>query len=570
MALIFVPVLGSVLRGRGEPEPGTLPSQEELDAEDERELGPVTERYRRVLASLIVYPGRVLAATIVLFAGMYVLYGQVGRGVEFFPEVEPEFLQVQVQTRGNLSIREADTLVRAVENRLLDVPEIETVYARTIGTLEARLGADLPEDVIGTIQLDLIDWRQREPAQSLMPRLRGLVGEIPGLAIQIRQQEQGPGMGQPVEVQVASRDRANIIPALDQIRGLMDELGGFIDVSDDRPLQGVEMRLVVDREEAARYGADVASLGMAAQLVTNGVLLGNYRPGFTDEEVDIRLRFPPEERTVSRLANMQVTTPRGLVPIANFVEFDAAPSTGLVTRVNGVPVHTISADAAPGELVAERIDALQEAIDAAEIDPAVDITFRGQAEDQEEAADFLVTAFVLAIFLMFMILVTQFNSLFQAMMVLTAVVFSTAGVLLGLLMRFEPFGIVMSGIGIVALAGIVVNNNIVLIDTYNAHRMRGMEAADAALLAGMQRLRPIFLTALTTIAGLMPMVLGLTVDFAGRDAYFGAPSTQYWIQLSTAIAGGLVVATPVTLLFTPAMLVWRDRRRGVEAREQIA
>jgi multidrug efflux pump len=153
---------------------------------------------------------------------------------------------------------------------------------------------------------------------------------------------------------------------------------------------------------------------------------------------------------------------------------------------------------------------------------------------------------------------------------LTAVVFSTAGVLLGLLMRFEPFGIVMSGIGIVALAGIVVNNNIVLIDTYNAHRMRGMAATDAALLAGMQRLRPIFLTALTTIAGLMPMVLGLTVDFAGRDAYFGAPSTQYWIQLSTAIAGGLVVATPVTLLLTPAMLVWRDRRRGVEAREQIA
>jgi len=173
---------------------------------------------------------------------------------------------------------------------------------------------------------------------------------------------------------------------------------------------------------------------------------------------------------------------------------------------------------------------------------------------------FLELAFGLAVFLMFLILVTQFNSLYQAGLVLSAIVFSTAGVLLGLILRQEAFGIVMSGVGVIALAGIVVNNNIVLIDTYNVLRRQGLDAVEAALRTGAQRLRPVLLTTITTILGLTPMVFGLTVDFTGRDFSIGAPSTQYWVQLATAISGGLLVATPLTLLVTPAMLVWGDRR----------
>jgi multidrug efflux pump len=168
---------------------------------------------------------------------------------------------------------------------------------------------------------------------------------------------------------------------------------------------------------------------------------------------------------------------------------------------------------------------------------------------------------VLAVFLMFLILVTQFNSFYQAGLILTAVVFSTVGVLIGLLVTNQPFGIVMSGVGVIALAGIVVNNNIVLIDTYNDLRARGLDTREAILRTGAQRLRPVMLTTITTILGLMPMVFGLTVDFTGRDFSIGAPSTQYWVQLATAISGGLLVATPLTLLVTPAMLVWGDRRR---------
>ena len=181
---------------------------------------------------------------------------------------------------------------------------------------------------------------------------------------------------------------------------------------------------------------------------------------------------------------------------------------------------------------------------------------------------FLVTAFVVAIFLMFLILLTQLNSFFQSLLVLSAIIFSIAGVLLGLVIRQEAFSIVMSGIGIVALAGIVVNNNIVLIDAYNEHRGNGMSPTDAAFRAGAERFRPVLLTAITTIVGLMPMVLGMTVDFINRDLFFGAPSGQFWIQLSTAIVGGLTFATFITVLLTPALLAWDGNRRERRAEKR--
>jgi multidrug efflux pump len=381
----------------------------------------------------------------------------------------------------------------------------------------------------------------------------------------VREQDRGPGQGLPVEIEVGAASPDRILAALDAIRGLMADLGGFTDVTDDRPRAGVELRVGVDRREAARYGADVATLGGAVQLLTDGVLLGTYRPDFADDEVELRLRFPAEARSLGQLASLRVSTPAGIVPISNFASLEPAPFTGLVTRVDGRRVHTLEADVADGQLAGERIAALEEAIADADLGDYVTVTFRGQAEDQAEAGEFLVLAFVTAVFLMLLILVLQFNSLFQALLVLSAIVFSTAGVLLGLLVRQEAFSLVMSGMGVIALAGIVVNNNIVLIDAYNELRARGLKAAQAALEAGRARFRPVLLTAVTTAAGLMPMALGLTIDFVGRDLYVGAPSTQFWVQLATSIIGGLSVATLVTLCVTPAMLAWRDTRADARA-----
>ena len=203
---------------------------------------------------------------------------------------------------------------------------------------------------------------------------------------------------------------------------------------------------------------------------------------------------------------------------------------------------------------------MQAALAKYDFDPQIKLTFKGEDEQQKETGDFLVSAFGTALFLMALILVTQFNSLYQAGLVLSAIVFSTAGVLIGLMVTGQPFGIVMVGVGIIALAGIVVNNNIVLIDCYNDLRRNGYSPFDAALHTGSLRLRPVVLTAVTTVLGLMPMVLAMNIDLINRDISFGAPSTQWWTQLSSAIAGGLSFATVLTLFLTPCLLVLGDSK----------
>ncbi|MFN2220467.1 MAG: efflux RND transporter permease subunit, partial [Anaerolineae bacterium] len=280
-----------------------------------------------------------------------------------------------------------------------------------------------------------------------------------------------------------------------------------------------------------------------------------YRPEDNDDEVDIRVRFPYAERNLGQLDALRVPTEIGMVPIKNFVQVVPAPKTGTLHRVDARRVITIQADVAEGILADNQLKLLRAALQDADLDPAVSYAFKGEDADQREAAEFLTNAFLGALFLMALILVTQFNSIYQAGLVLSAIVFSTAGVLMGLLITGQPFGIVMVGLGIIALAGIVVNNNIVLIDTYNRIRRDGRGAIETALETARLRLRPVFLTAFTTVLGLMPMVLAMNIDLIGRSISFGAPSTQWWTQLASAIAGGLSFATVLTLLLTPCLLV---------------
>jgi multidrug efflux pump len=325
---------------------------------------------------------------------------------------------------------------------------------------------------------------------------------------------------------------------------------------------GIEWQVTVDRAQAARFGADVMMVGKAVQLVTNGIRVADYRPDDADDEVDIIVRLPREERGLDQLDRLRVQTRSGLVPIANFVTRRAVPQSGTINRTDARRVMTVKADVEEGVLADTKVKALQQWFtDNGGWDPRVDVKFRGEDEEQRESQAFLSRAFGVALFLMAIILVTQFNSYYQALLILSAVVFSTVGVFLGLLTTGQPFGIVMSGIGVIALAGIVVNNNIVLIDTFNVLRKTGMEPLEAVLRTAAQRLRPVLLTTITTILGLMPMVLAVNVDLFRRVVEVGAPSTQWWTQLSTAIAGGLAFATLLTLVLTPCLLLLGEKMR---------
>lgn len=538
MALIFVPVLGGALGGGGT----VAPSSE----------GVVARFYARLLGRLLRHPGKTLLAAIAFLATAYAAYGLLGRGVEFFPEVEPEMALVQVHARGDLSVREKDAIVRRVESRILDMTELDAVYARSFNAADGQQQA---EDLIGVIQLELADWRVRRKAAEMLAEMRERTADIPGVVLEFRKAEDGPSGGKPIQIELHGRDFERVPPVVAEVRRLMASLGGFVDVEDDRPLPGIEWRLALDREAAARFGADVSVLGNAVQMVTTGIKVSEYRPDDSDDEVDIRVRFPLDERNLGQLDQLRVPTDKGMVPITNFVTLEPAPKTGTLKRVDGRRVIRIQADVAAGELADAKLAELREAIAEAALDPAVTLTFKGEDADQKEAADFLASSFLTAIFLMALILVTQFNSLYQAGMVLSAIVFSTAGVLLGLLVTNQPFGIVMVGLGIIALGGIVVNNNIVLIDTYNHLRRDGLDPYEAALETGRRRMRPVFLTAFTTVLGLMPMVLAMNIDLIGRSISFGAPSTQWWTQLASAIAGGLTFATLLTLMLTPCLLV---------------
>lgn len=535
MALIFLPTLGNLFsRGQPRGDPG---------------VSRGGRLYRRTLASLLRHPGLALTGALLMMALIYVGYARFNHGVEFFPSVEPDNVQVLVRARGDLSVEEKDAVVRRVEAKLRGMSEVETLYARSFAIPSEQLGSD----VIGQLTFQLIDWHQRRPASEILADMAERTDDIPGIRLEFRGQEQGPTSGKPIQLELSARDPAVIDQAVEQLRTAMQRLGGFRAIEDNRSLPGIEWRLVVDREAAARFGADVATIGSAVQLVTHGLQIATYRPRDANDEVDIRVRLPGVWRSLDQLERLTIHTDRGQVPIGQFVSLEPAPKVGVLHRVDGRRAITLQADVAPGYQVDERLDALGEAL--ASLPEGVHVTFAGEQQDQAETSQFLITAFGVAIFLMAIILVTQFNSLYQTALVLSAIVFSTAGVLLGLLLNGQPFGIVMVGMGIIALGGIVVNNNIVLIDTYNQLRDEGMDAFEAALESGGRRLRPVLLTAITTILGLMPMVLGVNIDLLAPSLGWGAPSTQWWTQLSSAIAGGLGFATGLTLLLTPCMLL---------------
>lgn len=539
MALVFLPVLGAVTGGRPQPLPST-PSRG-------------AQAYRKLLDQLLHRPGLTLLGILALVALIYVGYGRFNHGVEFFPEVEPENAQIWLRARGDLSVQEKDALLQQVERRLLGMSEVKALYARSLAQPDGQLGVD----VIGTLQFQFVDWHERRPARQILADMRQRSADIPGVVLEFREQDQGPSGGKPVKLQISALDPAKADQFVDKLRASMLTLGGFKDIEDDRALPGIEWRVKVDREAAARFGADVLSVGNAVQMITNGLKLATYRPEDATDEVDIRVRLPGNWRSLDQLGRLTLNTPSGQVALANFVTLQPAPKVGTLHRVDGSRTITLQADLADDARLDERLQALREAM--GELPADIQLKFAGEDADQREAAIFLATAFGVAIFLMALILVTQFNSLYQALLVLSAIVLSTAGVLMGLLVNGQSFGIVMVGMGLIALAGIVVNNNIILIDTYNQLRRQGLEPREAALETGSLRLRPVLLTAVTTILGLLPMVLSVNVDLLTPSLGVGAPSTQWWTQLSSAIAGGLSFATVLTLLLTPCLLVLGSR-----------
>jgi multidrug efflux pump len=506
-----------------------------------------TGYYVKTLHKAVKKPWLVLLLTCVAAIAGTGLFVSSHLGVEFFPKVEPDGINVKVRSYGDFSIDEQDKIMSMVELQILPLSdEIDTLYLKT---------GDSTNGVVGNIRINLQEWQLRRSADEIIADIVQRTKDLPGMEIELKKDQSGPPIAKDLQIEIGSRFPELLQPVTDKLHHLMLGKNYFVNIEDDGDKPGLEWQYKIDRADAARYGADAALLGSSVQFLTNGLMLGTYRPDDVDDELDIRVRYPESERSLSKLGTLRIQTTAGQIPVSHFVTLVPAAKQSSIKKVDGRIVMTVGADLAPGYNLSLILPELEKELASLDLDPRITLKLRGENEDQQEATAFLTNAFIVAMAIMALILILQFNSFYQAFLILSAVLFSTSGVFIGLFITQSPFGIVMSGIGVIALAGIVVNNNIVLIDTYNVLKAKGLSTHDAILRTGAQRIRPVLMTTVTTILGLMPMVLKVNLDFFERSIEFGAPSTQWWAQLATAIVGGLTFATLLTLILTPCLLM---------------
>ncbi|MCC6002216.1 MAG: efflux RND transporter permease subunit [Pararhodobacter sp.] len=562
-----------------------------------------------------VMPFVAVVGVIWLVFQVFTYYGDNNRGVEFFVDTEPEQGIIYVRARGNLSVSEQDALVRQVEEVVLAERGVAASFAFAgQGGLNANTaGAPAPRDAIGQIQFELLGWEARgdDPGlrgRVILDRMQAEFDRLPGIFTEYQILSGGPAGQKPLHLRLTGNDFDALEEAVETVIARFRDTPGVIDIEDTRPLPGIDWEIRVDTALAGRFGADVATVGGMVQLITRGIMLDTMRVESSDEEVEIRVRLPENDRLLATLDTLRVQTRQGLVPLSNFVTREAVPLRGQIDRVNEQRFYDVKAAVTPdlssvvdaqgntvrvltrsqidprvhdsGSAEARAAEALRDEIRRAgqrlvPITPSeridlitawlsaenplpdgVNWEWTGEQQDQEESTEFLTYAFAASLGLMFIILLAQFNSFYNAVLVLLAVILSTTGVLIGMLVMDQPFSVIMTGTGILALAGIVVNNNIVLIDTYQEYA-RFMPRIEAIIRTAEARIRPVLLTTITTMAGLTPMMLGVSIDFWNGGYTVDAPAAIWWKSLATAVVFGLGVATLLTLLVTPSLLAIR-------------
>ncbi|MCR9194296.1 MAG: efflux RND transporter permease subunit [Hyphomonas sp.] len=570
MALIFLPVLGSVLGGRGTKETNDGLVEVSGVGGDPLEAPGWFGRYARATNELIKRPFLVTGGAVAVIVAIFMWFGSTDHKSELFLDVEPEQLYVFVQAQGNLSADEEYEIVDRVVNRLLPLDGIESMASTSGSEGSGSFNFDgvgsPPQDTVGRILINLKDRETGYDGRVTEQNIRDALVGVPGVRTEVQKLEQGPPVGKDVQIAIRSNDGAALLEVAAQVSDFVASMDGLREVEDSRPLPGIEYQLEVDRAQAGKFGIDVSQVGAAVQLVTNGILVGRYRPDDALDEIDIRVRLPEDDRSVQALDRLRIATPGGQVPLSQFVTRVPAQKVTKIERRDGKRLILVRANAVVQGEGAAKVAEIKDWLETANLNPAVDVQFEGADEDAAEAAAFFQIAALSALFLMGIILLWEFNNFYHVVLTLSAVVLSTAGVLIGIQLILPYISTLMIGTGIVALAGIVVNNNIVLIDTYQRLKRDGRTSEEAAIAAAAQRIRPILLTTLTTICGLLPMVFMMNVSFIKGAITFGGITAEWWVPLATAVVFGLGFSTMLTLIVTPVWLAapakmgrWRDR-----------
>ncbi|HBC85555.1 MAG TPA: AcrB/AcrD/AcrF family protein [Lentisphaeria bacterium] len=376
-----------------------------------------------------------------------------------------------------------------------------------------------------------------------------------GAEIIVKKEKEGPQADSPISIEVSGDNYQTIALLSDQIVKMMEEVPGIADLRDNYDNAKPELKFIVDRNRATLLGFDTVTISNFIRTAINGMEVSKFRED--EDEFDITIRLPETQRTdTSTLLNMLIPIPgKSPVALASLGQFQYTSGYGTIHRSNMNRTITIDADVRPGAGVDKVLSAVKARMSGMPMPQDCTILFRGENEKRDEAADFLFKAFWIAIFLIAIILVAQFNSLFVPGIILTSVLLSFIGVFSSLLIHEMKFSVIMTGIGIISLAGVVVNNAIVLIDCIILQRGRGMSLYEATVTAGKFRMRPVLLTAITTVFGLIPMAVGWSIDFHRFPPAFtsGEESSQWWRLMALVVIYGLSVATVLTLVFVPCL-----------------
>jgi len=583
-------------------------SVEEIERASEAPItvrGPLLRGYRRILNTALNNRVAVLSMALLTVVALVMIWlYEIGieKPIEFFPNIDPHGIYINLDTPEGADLEYSDRIARQVEMAICngpgwrlaspdtepskcyynntekkihtlrqgqqvvgitDMANVKHIYSRTVAVTggSSAFESNSPNHI--GIQFYNIEDRV-EPSTQTVEEIRNRVKDIPGAQITVTEQEEGPPTGAPINIEIVGDNFLILGSIAQQIRSVLEKIPFVQDIRDDYVPGSPTVKVRVDRQKAAILGLSTDIIGFALKVAFNGIKVSTFREG--DEDYDITVQLPESDRKVTDiLRELLIPTPEGIIPLSTVTTFEIAGGLGQVNRIDHERVVTVKANVdeekVPGPVVRAQAEKI---LTDFTLPPGYKIRFTGEFEFQQEAQAFLSKAFAAAVFLIILILVTQFNSVSQPLIIMTSVVLSLGGVFFGLSVMKLPFGIIMTGVGVISLAGVVVNNAIVLIDYTNRLHQRGMQFRDAIIAAGCTRLRPVLLTAITTILGLLPMVTGIAFNFHEMEIAWVSESSQWWRSMASAVIFGLALATVLTLVVVPTLyaLIYTTSRKA--------
>jgi len=547
----------------------------------EAPLGRVMGAYRSLLKASIRWRYASAGLGVVLFFVTFAIYVPLNHGTEFFPESEPDRAIIGVRLPEGTTVESTDRVVRELEAMLATEPNVDTWVAESgvsaggdalSGTStrpsEARITVDFLPSGNNAEPGDTI---RQENTKLTVDRLRGVAQQLPGARITVEPAAMGPPVGDPIKVEVSGEDYDEVGLFAQKLRRQMAQVAGTTDLRDDYVVGRPELRLRIDRGAAKRVGVSTSAVGDAVRTAIAGAVATSLRDG--EEEIDVVVELAPEYREDVqmvldlRLPGREDTSPQTFpVPISTVASYELVGGSGSIQHIDQDLVVTIVGDVLDGFNENEVRAAVAELMEEVQLPPGIALELTGANQEQEESMIFLLRAFAIAVCLILLVLVTQFDSLAMPFIILATVILSLVGVLWGLLLTGTPFGIIMTGLGVISLAGVVVNNAIVLLDYVQQLLARGLSTTDALVEAGLTRFRPVMLTAITTTLGLVPMAVGIAYDFLKFKLIVGSASAQWWGPMAVAVIFGLSFATLLTLVMVPTLYSIYDDISGLPSK----